>query len=163
MSKLQKDFDNIIKTVYRKLFQDKIIVPMVVKNTIHLGSSAIVKKGELKDVYSDGTLMYRNVWSNRTALILANVLATEKVVSCTELFNLYKKDQEYQRALNEMSDFKYRCDQYMKQGDCDQFDIFYARYQAAKIKVKNNRNQLSSLIGQQENLINTTLKLGIST
>ena len=142
---LQKQLDHVISKVHRELLEKQILVPQYEKGKIIVGSVSIVSNEANKDIVKDNKIVYASVALNKTAIVLANMLAVlGKTTHQTDA--LYRADQQYAVYMQETLFFKSKYKNAIAKKKYDQADIFFARYEHAKEKANGHKNYVLTLI-----------------
>ena len=142
---LQKQLDHVISKVHRDLLKQQVIVPQYQKGKIIVGSVSIVSNEANKDIVKDNKIVYASVALNKTAIVLANMLAVlGKTTHQTDA--LYRADQQYAVYMQETLFFKSKYKNAIAKKKYDQADIFFARYEHAKEKANGHKNYVLTLI-----------------
>ena len=142
---LQKQLDHVISKVHRELLEKQILVPQYEKGKIIVGSVSIVSNEANKDIVKDNKIVYASVALNKTAIVLANMLAVlGKTTHQTDA--LYRADQQYAVYMQETLFFKSKYKNAIEKKKYDQADIFFARYEHAKEKANGHKNYVLTLI-----------------
>lgn len=142
---LQKQLDHVISKVHHDLLKQQVIVPQYQKGKIIVGSVSIVSNEANKDIVKDNKIVYASVALNKTAIVLANMLAVlGKTTHQTDA--LYRADQQYAVYMQETLFFKSKYKNAIEKKKYDQADIFFARYEHAKEKATGHKNYVLSLI-----------------
>lgn len=142
---LQKQLDHVISKVHRDLLKQQVIVPQYQKGKIIVGSVSIVSNEANKDIVKDNKIVYASVALNKTAIVLANMLAVlGKTTHETDA--LYRADQQYAVYMQETLFFKSKYKNAIEKKKYDQADIFFARYEHAKEKANGHKNYVLTLI-----------------
>lgn len=146
MTDLQKRFEQIVGSAQRKLIRNDEILPIKTHEGILVGSVKIISRDTFKDLWQFDSLVYENIYLNKVAIKLANILARERRKTIrTE--DLYKADQEYGRLLYESLLLRERLHRAKKNGEYDKADMFLARYTVAKDRANYNKRQVLALTG----------------
>ena len=142
---LQQRLDHVISKVHRELLDQHVIVPQYQKGKIIVGTISIVSNEAHKDIVKGNELVYASVALNKTAIVLANILAVlGKTTAQTDA--LYRADQQYAVYMQETLFFKSKYKNAIAKKKYDQADIFFARYEHAKEKANGCKNYVLSLI-----------------
>ena len=142
---IQQRLDHVISKVHRDLLDQQVIVPQYQKGKIIVGSVSIVSNEASKDIVKDNKLVYASVALNKTAIVLANILAVlGKTTHETDA--LYRADQQYAVYMQETLFFKSKYKNAIAKKKYDQADIFFARYEHAKEKANGHKNYVLTLI-----------------
>ena len=142
---IQQRLDHVISKVHRDLLDQQVIVPQYQKGKIIVGSVSIVSNEANKDIVKDNKIVYASVALNKTAIVLANILAVlGKTTHDTDA--LYRADQQYAVYMQETLFFKSKYKNAIAKKKYDQADIFFARYEHAKEKANGHKNYVLTLI-----------------
>lgn len=146
MTDLQKRFEQVVGTAQRKLIRNDEILPIKTHEGILVGSVKIVSRDTFKDLWQFDHVVYENIYLNKVAIKLANVLARERRIT-TRTETIYKADQEYGRLLYESLLLRERLHRAKKNGEYEKADIFLARYTVAKDRANFSKLRALALTG----------------
>lgn len=135
MTNISKRLEAVISREFKKT-----ILPVKTDKGILVGDVLIASRGTVKDIYKRDELKYRNVFLNRAAIAIANLLALNKNSLRTD--EIYRADQDYSKWF---TDSQYLRHQHQKCQDHDRADILWARYEESRLKAQDAKNRVEAL------------------
>jgi hypothetical protein len=135
MTNISKRLEAVISREFKK-----IILPVKTQQGILVGDVLIVSRDTVKDIYKKSDLKYKDVFLNRAAITIANLLALNRNI--TRADDIYRSDQEYSKWF---LDSQYLRRQHQKCQDRDRADILWARYEESKLRAQDARNRVEAL------------------
>lgn len=142
MTDISKRLEQALKSVIK----NSPILPVKVVDGILVGNVKIVSNKNLKDLWLNGDLVYKEISLNKSAITLANMLAKNGVTIQSD--ELYKADQEYGRWFTESQILRTQYQKAVNTQNYDRADMLWARYCESRdrtIITKARAENLSSL------------------
>lgn len=138
MTEISKRLEQII----RKELSSNII-PVKISEGILVGNVLIASKEHLKFLYKNGELIYGEIFLNKAAIFIANIMAknnfstlADQVYQADKDFSTYFIDSQLMRANYEKS---------IKNKDFDRADMYWSRYEQAKDRAQMAKSRVESL------------------
>lgn len=142
MTDISKRLEQALKSVIK----NSPILPVKVVDGILVGNVKIVSNKNLKDLWLNGDLVYKEISLNKSAITLANMLAKNGVTIQSD--ELYKADQEYGRWFTESQILRTQYQKAVNTQNYDRADMLWARYCESRdrtVITKARAENLSSL------------------
>lgn len=139
MTQLSKRLEQIVK---KEL--SKNIIPVKTEEGILVGDILIVSEANLKTLYKNHQLLYKEIHLNSVAIRMANILAFKSSSIFVE--NLYKADQKYGRWFVDSQMLRSQYQKALNSKDFDRADTLWARYCESRDKTLQAKKRTESLL-----------------
>jgi hypothetical protein len=123
---------------------EKNIIPIKTEEGILVGSILIKSCDHLKFLYRKGDLVYGEIFLNKAAISMANILAKNSLdLRANDIFNA---DQEYARNYIDSQMLRANYEKAIKNRDFNRADMLWARYEEARNRAQTAKLRVESLI-----------------
>lgn len=123
---------------------EKNIIPIKTEEGILVGNILIKSRDHLKFLYKKGDLLYGEIFLNKAAIAMANILAKNSMD--LRVNDIYNADREYARNYIDSQILRANYEKSVKNRDYDRADIFWARYEESKTRAHLAKIRVESLI-----------------
>lgn len=130
MTQISKRLEQIVSKELSKR-----IIPVKTDKGILVGNVLIENQGSIKNLWQKDEIVYANVFLNKVAIKLANMLALQKRSINSD--QLYQADQEYGKWFLDSQMLRNRYQQALNSQQYDKADIYWARYSESRDKTAN--------------------------
>ena len=138
MTQLSKRLEQIVR---KEL--SKTIIPVKTNQGILVGDVLITSNENLKSIYKNNELIYKDIHLNSTAIKIANILAFRKhSISADKLYNA---DQEYGKWFIDSQMLRTQYQKAISNQNFDRADMLWARYIESRDRTIQAKNQAESL------------------
>lgn len=140
MTEISRRFEQLVKNYYKK---NQTIIPIKAPEGIYVGDVLIKNRGNLKDIYKKGELIYPQIYLNEAAIKIANLIAIKYTGNvCDEI---YRADLEYGKWLNDWQHFKNQKFRMKDLKDFDRIDLLNTRMEESKLRADQAKKRVMSL------------------
>jgi hypothetical protein len=146
MNDLQKKLDTVIRSVQSRLIQTENLIPVKIENGIQIGTSTIINKDTLKDVYHRNSLIASGVHLNKIAIKIANLAAISYFNNQLRIKELIGIDQQFGDSLKDYLLFREKYKNSKAKGDYIRSDIHMARMCYSKDRAAYFKKQALRLV-----------------
>lgn len=139
MTQLSKRLEHIVR---KEL--SKNLIPVKTQEGILVGDILIVSDMNLKHLYRNNAILYKEIHLNSIAIKMANILAFNK--HSIQADKLYRADQEYGRWFVDSQLLRTQYQKSLNNQDYDRADMLWARYCESRDKTVKAKNNAESLL-----------------
>ncbi len=139
MSKISR---RLAQVVAKEL--SKNLIPVKTDRGILVGDVEIVSEENIKHIWREGHLLYRDIYLNLAAIKIANMLALRQ--SAIKIEKVYQTDQEYGRFYVDSQILRTLHQRAAADEDFDRADIYWARYTESKNRAQEAKKRLEALV-----------------
>ena len=138
MTQISRRLEQIISTELKKN-----LIPVKTDQGILVGDILIVSRGSIKDLTRFTDVIYKDVYLNNSAIMLANLLAFKKTSLITD--QIYRADQEYGKWFVDSQLLRAQYQKAISNRDYDRADVLWARYCESRDRTLSAKNRVESL------------------
>lgn len=138
------DVSKRLASVIQSGLQKTGIIPKKTPHGILVGSVLIVSRDNLKDLYKNNDLIYKDISLNKAAITMANLMAMNKDHGLVE--KIYSMDQDYGKAFTDSNLLRWQYEKAIKSKDYDRSDVLWARYRRSRDRALHAKNLIDKLI-----------------
>jgi hypothetical protein len=143
MTEISKKLASVINAAQKKLINENQIMPIKVEGGILVGAVVIINEGTVKHLFKHEELVYQNVYLNKVAIKLANLLA--KNIKNVNMDKLYREDQDYGKWYLNSQMLVAQYHKALQAKDHDKADVLWAKYLDSKGKALQAKSRAESL------------------
>jgi hypothetical protein len=143
MTEISKKLASVINAAQKKLINENQIMPIKVEGGILVGAVVIINEGTVKHLFKHEELVYQNVYLNKVAIKLANLLA--KNIKNVNMDKLYREDQDYGKWYLNSQMLVAQYHKALQGKDHDKADVLWAKYLDSKGKALQAKSRAESL------------------
>jgi hypothetical protein len=136
MTALSKKLEQLIRN-------SQEILPVKTEQGILVGSVLIVSNNNLKNLYRNEELIYKEIHLNIAAIRLANLLAKRQDLLLAD--RIYQADREYGKWFIDSQMLRSSYEKSMKIQDYDRADMLWARYCESRDRALQAKKLVESL------------------
>ncbi len=122
----------------------KNIIPLKTEKGILVGDVLIVNEHNIKHIYKNQELLYKDISLNAAAIKIANLLATN--IASLKIDQIYKADQDYGKWFIDSQMLRSQYQKYLNNNDFERADNAWARYQESRERALNAKKHVETLI-----------------
>ncbi len=122
----------------------KNIIPLKTEKGILVGDVLIVNEHNIKHIYKNQELLYKDISLNAAAIKIANLLATN--ITSLKIDQIYKADQDYGKWFIDSQMLRSQYQKYLNNNDFERADNAWARYQESRERALNAKKHVDPLI-----------------
>jgi len=142
MTEISRRLDQIIK---KEL--SKTVIPIRMDEGILVGDIIIQDQGNRKQILRNGDILFSNIYLNRVAVAIANLLALRKTLE--KIDQIYQLDQEYGKWFTDNQHILAQHKKAKDRMDFDRADVLWARYQESRDRALSAKIKAERLIDQR--------------
>jgi hypothetical protein len=143
MTEISKKLASVINAAQKKLINENQIMPVKVEGGILVGNVVIVNEGTVKHLFKHEELIYKDVYLNKVAIRLANLLARN--IRNVTMDKLYSEDQDYGKWYLDSQMLVAQYHKALHTKDHDKADVLWAKYLESKGKALQAKSRAESL------------------
>ncbi len=140
---MTKNIQNRLDSIVQRELA-KTLIPLKTEKGILVGDVLIVNEGNIKHIFKNNELIYRDISLNATAIKLANLLAVNRML--VKIDQIYQADQKYGKWFVDSQMLRAQYQKYLNNNDFERADNAWARYQESRERALNAKKYLESLI-----------------
>jgi hypothetical protein len=122
---------------------EKNIIPVKVEEGILVGNVLIKSRDHLKFLYKNGELIYGEIFLNRAAIFIANIMAKTKFSTLAD--QIYQADRDFSKYFIDGQLMRTNYENSIKNRDFDRADVYWSRYEQAKDRAQLAKSRVESL------------------
>ena len=139
MTEISKRLEQIVR---KEL--SSTIIPIKTEEGILVGNILIKSRDNLKYLYRNGDLIYEEIFLNRAAIGMANILAKNSLSLAAS--SIYEADREYARNYIDSQLLRANYEKAIKNRNFDRADMLWARYEESKNRAQQAKLRVETLI-----------------
>ena len=139
MTEISKRLEQIVR---KEL--SSTIIPIKTEEGILVGNILIKSRDNLKYLYRNGDLIYEEIFLNRAAIGMANILAKNRLSLAAS--SIYEADREYARNYIDSQLLRANYEKAIKNRNFDRADMLWARYEESKNRAQQAKLRVETLI-----------------
>ena len=139
MTEISKRLEQIVR---KEL--SSTIIPIKTEEGILVGNILIKSRDNLKYLYRNGDLIYEEIFLNRAAIGIANILAKNRLSLAAS--SIYEADREYARNYIDSQLLRANYEKAIKNRNFDRADMLWARYEESKNRAQQAKLRVETLI-----------------
>lgn len=122
---------------------EKNIIPVKIKDGILVGNILIKSQNHLKFLYKNNELIYGEIFLNRAAIFIANIMAKTKSSMLAD--QIYQADKDFSKYFIDSQLMRTNYEKSIKNKDFVKADMFWSRYEQAKDRAQLAKSRVESL------------------
>jgi hypothetical protein len=138
-----KALSKFVQDNQKKLAKRGIFLPVKTALGIELGPVVIHSEENIKNIFLNNELIYREICLNDVAISLAKMILLKYNTVTTD--RLWLADQDYGKFRTQSNFLLYSYQRANERKDYDKADSLYARYEMSKIKAIEAKNKALGL------------------
>ena len=138
MTQVSRRLEQIVSSELKKN-----LIPVKTDQGILVGDVLIISRGSIKDLIRNTEFIYKDVYLNNSAIMLANLLAFKKTSLITD--QIYRADQEYGKWFVDSQLLRAQYQKAISNQDYDRADVLWARYCESRDRSLSAKNRVESL------------------
>jgi hypothetical protein len=142
MTDISRRLQRVIAKTQKTLINKDQILPQKVEGGILVGDVLISSEGNIKNLWQNGELKYREIYLNSAAIKIANLLALRKYGTIDEL---YRADQDYGRCFVDSQILRTQYQRATNNKDFERADTYWARYVESRDRAQQAKSRAEAL------------------